>query len=106
MSPSSWTEQNAAFTLTYQVRYNEELCEDFGQGMQWVCYPPEVPMDKYRETQSWYIWWPSNKRTHEKPNVWGNSAWQSLKSAVTNILGNHQSAEYEKEIEELLKSFC
>ena len=31
--------------------------------------------------------------------------WQSLKSAVTNFLGNHKSAEY-KEIEELLKCFC
>ena len=30
------------------------------------------------------------------------SAWQSLKSVVTNFLGNHWCAEYEKEIE---KSF-
>ena len=30
---------------------------------------------------------------------------QSLKSVVTNFLGNHRSAEYKKEIEELLKSF-
>ena len=34
------------------------------------------------------------------------SAWQSLKSVVTNFLGNHKSTEYEKEIEDLLKSFC
>ena len=34
------------------------------------------------------------------------SVWQSLKSVVTNFLGNYQSAEYKKEIEELLKSFC
>ena len=34
------------------------------------------------------------------------SIWQSLKSAITNFLGNHQSAEYKKEIEELLKNFC
>ena len=33
------------------------------------------------------------------------SAWQSLKSVVKNFLGNHRSAELEKEIEELLKSF-
>ena len=33
------------------------------------------------------------------------SIWLSLKSEVTNILGNHWSVEYEKEIEELLKSF-
>ena len=33
------------------------------------------------------------------------STWQSLKSVVTNTLGNHWNAEYEKEIEELLKSF-
>ena len=33
------------------------------------------------------------------------SAWQSLKSVVTNFLGNYQRAEYKKEIEELLKSF-
>ena len=33
------------------------------------------------------------------------SAWQLLKSVVTNFLGNHWSAEYKKEIEELLKSF-
>ena len=34
------------------------------------------------------------------------STWQSLKLVDTNFLGNHWSAEYEKEIEELLKSFC
>ena len=33
------------------------------------------------------------------------SIWQSLKTIVTNFLGNHRSTEYEKEIEELLKSF-
>ena len=33
------------------------------------------------------------------------SAWQSLKSVVTNFLRKHRSAEYEKEIEKLLKSF-
>ena len=33
------------------------------------------------------------------------SAWQSLKLVVTIFLGNHQSAEYEKEIKEVLKSF-
>ena len=32
-------------------------------------------------------------------------AWQSLKSVVTNFLGNYRSIEYEKEIEDLLKSF-
>ena len=32
-------------------------------------------------------------------------AWQSRKSVVTNFLGNLWSAEYEKEIEEPLKSF-
>ena len=32
-------------------------------------------------------------------------SWQSPKSVVTNFLGKHRSAEYEKEIEELLKSF-
>ena len=34
------------------------------------------------------------------------STWQSLKSVVTNFQGNHLSSEYEKEIEELPKSFC
>ena len=34
------------------------------------------------------------------------STWQSLKSVVTNFQTNHWSVEYEKEIEELLKSFC
>ena len=33
------------------------------------------------------------------------STWQSLRSVVTNFLGNQQRAEYEKEIEELLKCF-
>ena len=31
------------------------------------------------------------------------SAWQSMKSVITNFLRNHQSAKYEKEIEELLR---
>ena len=34
------------------------------------------------------------------------SAWQSLTSVAINLLWNHRSAGYEKEIEELLKSFC
>ena len=33
------------------------------------------------------------------------STWQSLKSEVTNFLGNQLSVECEKEIEKLLKSF-
>ena len=33
------------------------------------------------------------------------SAWQSLKSVVICLLGNHQSVKYKKEIEELQKSF-
>ena len=33
------------------------------------------------------------------------SAWQSLKSVVTDFLGNHRSAEYEKEIQELQNNF-
>ena len=33
------------------------------------------------------------------------STLQSLKSVVTNVLGNYRSVEYEKETEELLKSF-
>ena len=33
------------------------------------------------------------------------SAWQSLEPVVTNFLGSHWSVEYEKEIEEILKSF-
>ena len=32
------------------------------------------------------------------------SAWQSLKSVVTNFLENHRNTDYEKGIEELLKS--
>ena len=34
------------------------------------------------------------------------STWQSLKSVDTNFRENHQSMEYEKETEELLKCFC
>ena len=34
------------------------------------------------------------------------SSWQSLKSVVANLLGNHPSAQYEKEIQELPMSFC
>ena len=33
------------------------------------------------------------------------SAWQSLKSVITNYRVNYWSAEYDEEIEELLKSF-
>ena len=33
------------------------------------------------------------------------SVWQSLLSLLTNILGNYQTAEFVKEIEELLMSF-
>ena len=33
------------------------------------------------------------------------SAWRSLKSVITNFLGNNRSAEYEKEVNKLLKSF-
>ena len=33
------------------------------------------------------------------------SAWRSLKSVITNFLRNHWSAEYEKEVDELLRNF-
>ena len=33
------------------------------------------------------------------------SAWGSLKSVITNFLGKNRSAEYEKEVDELLKNF-
>ena len=33
------------------------------------------------------------------------SAWRSLKSVITNFLGNNRSAEYEKEVDKLLKNF-
>ena len=33
------------------------------------------------------------------------SAWRSLKSVITNFLGNNWNAEYEKEVEKLLKNF-
>ena len=33
------------------------------------------------------------------------SAWRWLKSVITNFLGNNRSAEYEKEVDELLKNF-
>ena len=33
------------------------------------------------------------------------SAWRSLKSVITNFLGNKRNAEYEKEVDELLKNF-
>ena len=71
MSPSRLIEQNIASTLTYQVKSNEELCEGNGQRRQRVCFRPgEVPKDKHGETQGRYIWWLSNKRTHEGHNVW------------------------------------
>ena len=33
------------------------------------------------------------------------SAWPSLKSVITNFLRNHWSAEYEKEVDDLLRNF-
>ena len=35
----------------------------------------------------------------------GQSVWKSLKPVVTNFLGNYRSAEYKRDIEDLLKSF-
>ena len=63
------------------------------------------------ETRCWYIRWPSNKRTYEGPNVWRSTerSW-TVRLAVTEVnsykLGNYRSAGYEKEIKELLTSFC
>ena len=36
---------------------------------------------KHGETQGWYIWWPSNKRTHEEPNVW----WSTEQSCTVHL---------------------
>ena len=41
----------------------------------------------------------------EEPREAKLFAWPSLKSIVTNFLGNHRSTEYENEIEQLLKNF-
>ena len=85
-------------------------CESYERWRQRVCFPPwEVHWDKDGQTQSWYIWRPSNK-THEVPNIneaLSNaemSARQSMKSILTNFLVSNRSAEYEKEIEELQKN--
>ena len=44
--------------------------EGNGQEKQQVYFHPgEVLIDKHGETQGWYIWRPSNQRTHEGPNV-------------------------------------
>ena len=38
-------------------------------------------------------------------NAAEQSAWWSLKSVIRNFLGNNRSAEYEKEVDELLNSY-
>ena len=94
----------------YYYPYNEELCESNGQRKQLVYFPPEeVSMEKLnaglfdgpqiRELMK-------NAMFDEELSKAKLLAWQSLKSVVKNFQGNHWSAEYEKEIEELiLKSF-
>ena len=51
-------------------------------------FPGEVSLDKHGEAQSWYIWQPSNKRTHEGPNVWRSikQSWTVCLAVVTNFL--------------------
>ena len=75
-----------ASTRPYQVRKYEELCEDSGQGRQWFCFPSEVPTVKHVETQGWYIWRPSKKRTHEGPNIWRSTerSW-TIHRAATEV---------------------
>ena len=66
------------------------VMKNFVKAMDKEGFPPgEVLMDKQGETQSWYIWWPSNKRTHEGSNVW----WSTERSwtvclAVTEVGSN------------------
>ena len=57
-----------------------------GLGTQRVCSSPEVVLDEHGETQDWYIWRYSNKRTHEVINLW----WSTERScavclAVTEV---------------------
>ena len=87
VSPSSWTEQNTASTLMYQLRSNQELCESNRQGRQQVC----LLMDKHGETQGLYIWWTLNKELMKDPmfDETLSKAELSLKSLVKNFLGNH-----------------
>ena len=55
-------------------------------GRQWVCFPPEVPMDEIGKSQCWYIWRPSNKRTNEGPNVWRSTERsRTVHKAVTEV---------------------
>ena len=106
VSPSRWTEQNTASTLTYQVWSNEQLREGNGQGRQRICFlPGEVSTDKHGKTQGWYIWYLRELMKNEALSKAESSTWLSLKSVVTNFMGNDRSAEYEKEIVELLRSF-
>ena len=32
--------------------------------------------------------------------------WLSLKSVITNFLGNHRSSQYQKVVDELMENFC
>ena len=54
---------------------------------QRVCFPPaEAPMDTPGEPKGRYIWRPSNKRTHEEPNIWRSpeQSW-TVRRAVTEV---------------------
>ena len=54
------------------------------------------------ETQGWYIWWSSNKRTHERPNVWWTTEqWWTVCLAVIEVSSYKLSLENEKATEEL-----
>ena len=62
----------------------------------------------YGETQDWYIWRPSNKRTHEGPNVWRSTERScTFHLAVTEVSYKlpRKPPNYEKEMEELQKIF-
>ena len=95
------------FHLPYKVKNGEELLkamEREGSGFAFLRKKfPWMSMQKIGPQISELV---KNSMFAEALSDSELSAWQSLKSVVTNILENHRNAKYKKEIDDLLKSFC
>ena len=78
---------NVIARLEYELAYYDSAVHRFNHYSTRTPPPPtQVPMDKYGETQGRYIWWSSNKRIHEGPNVWWTTeqSW-TVCVAVTEV---------------------
>ena len=99
-------------TLHIKLGIMKNFVKAMDKESNWFAFPQKFPQISTEKLKAGIFDSPQIRELMKGPmfnealNAAELSARKSLKSVVINFLGNHQNAEYDKKIGELLKSFC